>query len=220
MSEPQRRLLVTSALPYANGSIHLGHLVEYIQTDIWVRFQKMRGHDCVYVCADDAHGTPIMLRAQQEGITPEALIAKVADRMAQRARERVLRGETSAGWRDLEAARLLSGDTDNLQAARQELVALALAEAEGYLKASDSAAALARLENLERIAESFDGVEKCYAIQAGRELRIMVDNAQVDDNGAKQLAKDIALKIEDELRYPGRIKVTIIRETRIIEYAR
>jgi ribonuclease Y len=63
-------------------------------------------------------------------------------------------------------------------------------------------------------------VEKCYAIQAGRELRIMVDNAQINDDGAKQLAKDIALKIENELRYPGRIKVTIIRETRIVEYAR
>ena len=71
----QRKILVTSALPYANGSIHLGHLVEYIQTDIWVRFQKMRGHECHYVCADDAHGTPIMLRAQSEGITPETLIA-------------------------------------------------------------------------------------------------------------------------------------------------
>jgi len=70
-----RKILVTSALPYANGSIHLGHLVEYIQTDIWVRFQKMRGHECHYVCADDAHGTPIMLRAQSEGITPETLIA-------------------------------------------------------------------------------------------------------------------------------------------------
>jgi methionyl-tRNA synthetase len=77
MPEPQRTLLVTSALPYANGPIHLGHLVEYIQTDIWVRFQKMRGHDCTYVCADDAHGTPIMLRAHQEGIEPEALIARV-----------------------------------------------------------------------------------------------------------------------------------------------
>ena len=75
----QRKILVTSALPYANGSIHLGHLVEYIQTDIWVRFQKMRGHECHYVCADDAHGTPIMLRAQNEGITPEALIASVAE---------------------------------------------------------------------------------------------------------------------------------------------
>ncbi len=78
MPEHPRTMLVTSALPYANGSIHLGHLVEYIQTDIWVRFQKMRGHDCVYVCADDAHGTPIMLRAQHEGIEPEALIARVA----------------------------------------------------------------------------------------------------------------------------------------------
>jgi len=76
MSAKQRHILVTSALPYANGSIHLGHLVEYIQTDIWVRFQKMQGHQCTYVCADDAHGTPIMLRAQSEGITPEALIAK------------------------------------------------------------------------------------------------------------------------------------------------
>ncbi|MDA8094083.1 MAG: methionine--tRNA ligase [Betaproteobacteria bacterium] len=72
-----RKILVTSALPYANGSIHLGHLVEYIQTDIWVRFQKMRGAECYYVCADDTHGTPIMLRAQQEGISPEALIARV-----------------------------------------------------------------------------------------------------------------------------------------------
>jgi len=79
MSEQKRTILVTSALPYANGSIHLGHLVEYIQTDIWVRFQKMRGHDCTYVCADDAHGTPIMLRAQQEGIEAEALIARVAE---------------------------------------------------------------------------------------------------------------------------------------------
>jgi len=73
----RRRILVTSALPYANGSIHLGHLVEYIQTDIWVRFQKMRGNECYYVCADDTHGTPIMLRAQQEGITPEELIARM-----------------------------------------------------------------------------------------------------------------------------------------------
>lgn len=71
-----RQILVTSALPYANGPIHLGHLVEYIQTDIWVRFQRMSGHECYYVCADDAHGTPIMLRAQQEGITPEELIER------------------------------------------------------------------------------------------------------------------------------------------------
>ncbi len=72
-----RKILVTSALPYANGSIHLGHLVEYIQTDIWVRFQKMRGHEVHYVCADDTHGTPIMLRAEKEGITPEQLIDRV-----------------------------------------------------------------------------------------------------------------------------------------------
>jgi methionyl-tRNA synthetase len=77
MKESKRRILVTSALPYANGSIHLGHLVEYIQTDIWVRFQKMRGHEVHYVCADDNHGTPIMLRADNEGITPEQLIARV-----------------------------------------------------------------------------------------------------------------------------------------------
>jgi methionyl-tRNA synthetase len=72
-----RKILVTSALPYANGSIHLGHLVEYIQTDIWVRFQRMRGHKTHYVCADDTHGTPIMLRAEKEGITPEQLIDRV-----------------------------------------------------------------------------------------------------------------------------------------------
>jgi methionyl-tRNA synthetase len=75
-AEP-RKILVTSALPYANGSIHLGHLVEYIQTDIWVRFQKMLGNTCHYVCADDTHGTPIMLRAEKEGITPEQLIDRV-----------------------------------------------------------------------------------------------------------------------------------------------
>lgn len=74
---PTRKILVTSALPYANGSIHLGHMLEYIQTDIWVRFQKMRGHQCTYVCADDAHGSAIMLRAEQQGITPEALIEAV-----------------------------------------------------------------------------------------------------------------------------------------------
>jgi methionyl-tRNA synthetase len=72
-----RKILVTSALPYANGNIHLGHLVEYIQTDIWVRFQKMLGHNVYYVCADDTHGTPIMLRAEKENISPEALIARV-----------------------------------------------------------------------------------------------------------------------------------------------
>ncbi|MEO1939591.1 methionine--tRNA ligase [Candidatus Thioglobus sp.] len=76
----QRKILVTSALPYANGEIHLGHLLEYIQTDIWVRFQKMMGNECHYVCADDAHGTPIMLKADELGITPEALIADVSER--------------------------------------------------------------------------------------------------------------------------------------------
>jgi len=77
MSSPQRRLLVTSALPYANGQIHIGHLVEYVQTDIWVRFQRMRGHEVHYVGADDTHGTPIMLRAEKEGITPKELITNV-----------------------------------------------------------------------------------------------------------------------------------------------
>ncbi|WP_394753598.1 methionine--tRNA ligase [Crenothrix sp.] len=72
-----RKILVTSALPYANGPIHLGHLVEYIQTDIWVRFQKQRGHQCYFVCADDTHGTPIMLKADSLGISPEGLIAQV-----------------------------------------------------------------------------------------------------------------------------------------------
>ena len=79
MTRPQRKILVTSALPYANGPIHIGHLVEYLQTDIWVRFQKMRGHECYYVCADDAHGTPIMLKAEQEGVTPEVLIERVGE---------------------------------------------------------------------------------------------------------------------------------------------
>jgi methionyl-tRNA synthetase len=78
MSPKPRSILITSALPYANGPIHIGHLVEYIQTDIWSRFQKMRGHQCYYVCADDAHGTPIMLRARQEEIEPETLITRVA----------------------------------------------------------------------------------------------------------------------------------------------
>ncbi|QWD97992.1 methionine--tRNA ligase [Polynucleobacter sp. MG-5-Ahmo-C2] len=77
MSSSQRRILVTSALPYANGQIHIGHLVEYVQTDIWVRFQRMRGHEVHYVGADDTHGTPIMLRAEKEGVTPKELIATV-----------------------------------------------------------------------------------------------------------------------------------------------
>ena len=75
----QRKLLVTSALPYANGNIHLGHMVEHIQTDVWVRFQKMRGHECYYVCADDTHGTPVMLAAQKKGISPEDMIAQVRE---------------------------------------------------------------------------------------------------------------------------------------------
>jgi methionyl-tRNA synthetase len=72
-----RRILVTSALPYANGPLHFGHLLEAVQTDIWVRFQRLRGHECWFVCADDTHGTPIMLKAQAEGVTPEALIERI-----------------------------------------------------------------------------------------------------------------------------------------------
>ncbi|MDE0513741.1 MAG: methionine--tRNA ligase [Gammaproteobacteria bacterium] len=77
MTETQRNIFVTSALPYANSSIHIGHLLEAIQTDIWVRFQKLRGHDCLYICADDAHGTPIMLSADSQGTTPEQLIGRI-----------------------------------------------------------------------------------------------------------------------------------------------
>ena len=77
MSSNKRRILVTSALPYANGPIHIGHVLEYIQTDIWVRFQRLQGHECIYVCADDAHGTPIMLKAEADGITPEQLIDRI-----------------------------------------------------------------------------------------------------------------------------------------------
>jgi methionyl-tRNA synthetase len=78
MSSKQRKILVSSALPYANGSIHMGHMVEYLQTDIWVRFQKLRGHNCIYVCASDSHGTPIMIKARELGITPEELTARVS----------------------------------------------------------------------------------------------------------------------------------------------
>ena len=78
MTSEKRNIMVSSALPYANGSIHMGHLVEYIQSDIWARFQKLRGHNCTYVCAADAHGTPIMIKARQEGIAPEALVERVA----------------------------------------------------------------------------------------------------------------------------------------------
>ncbi len=76
MTQQTRRILVTSALPYANGSIHLGHLLEHIQTDIWARFQRLRGHECYSVCADDAHGTPVMLKAQELGITPEEMVQR------------------------------------------------------------------------------------------------------------------------------------------------
>jgi methionyl-tRNA synthetase len=78
MSETPRKILVTSALPYVNGPPHMGHMVEYIQTDIWVRFQKLRGHNCIYVCASDAHGTPIMIKARELGVTPEELTEKIS----------------------------------------------------------------------------------------------------------------------------------------------
>ncbi len=74
-----RKILVTSALPYANAPLHIGHIVEYTQTDIWARFQKMRGNECWYICADDAHGTPIMLHARQKGISPEELIRQMSE---------------------------------------------------------------------------------------------------------------------------------------------
>ncbi len=77
MKDKQRQILVTSALPYANGPIHIGHMLEYIQTDIWVRFQKMRGNQCFYICADDSHGTPIMLKAQEKNVPPETLIEQM-----------------------------------------------------------------------------------------------------------------------------------------------
>src|ERR1041385_7275335 len=76
-SAAPRKLFVTTALPYANGPFHIGHIMEYIQADIWVRFQRMQGHEVHFVCADDTHGAPIMLKAEEEGITPEALIARV-----------------------------------------------------------------------------------------------------------------------------------------------
>jgi methionyl-tRNA synthetase len=82
MPSQPKKLLVTSALPYASGPIHMGHLVEYIQTDIWVRFQKMIGNECTYICASDAHGTPIMLRAKDEDITPEELVARYQEEHA------------------------------------------------------------------------------------------------------------------------------------------
>jgi methionyl-tRNA synthetase len=82
MTESRRQLLITNALPYANGPIHLGHLIEHIQSDIWARFQKLRGHECYYVCADDTHGTPTMLKARSEGISPEQLVARYHEQHA------------------------------------------------------------------------------------------------------------------------------------------
>jgi methionyl-tRNA synthetase len=78
MTQVAKKILVTCALPYANGSIHLGHMLEHIQADVWVRYQRMRGHNVNFICADDAHGTPIMLKAQQLGITPEQMIGDMS----------------------------------------------------------------------------------------------------------------------------------------------
>src|SRR5688500_18987334 len=83
-----RKLFVTTALPYANGSFHIGHIMEYIQADIWVRFQRMQGHEVHFVGADDAHGAPIMLKAEAEGVTPEQLVQRIA-----RERPKYLRSE-------------------------------------------------------------------------------------------------------------------------------
>ena len=88
---PMRRILVTSALPYANGPLHIGHILEAVQTDIWVRFQRLSGHDCIYACADDTHGTPIMLKAQAEGVSPEALIESVGAEHRQTYRDFLIR---------------------------------------------------------------------------------------------------------------------------------
>ena len=87
----KRTILVTSALPYANNSLHLGHMLGYVQTDIWVRFQRLRGHRCLYVCASDAHGTPTMLRAEQEGVPPDVLVNRVTAEHANEAICRQLR---------------------------------------------------------------------------------------------------------------------------------
>ena len=76
--QARKRLFVTTALPYANGSFHIGHIMEYIQADIWVRFQRLLGHEVHFVCADDAHGAPIMLKADAEGMTPEELVARIS----------------------------------------------------------------------------------------------------------------------------------------------
>ena len=82
-SKTKRQILVTAALPYANGPIHLGHMVEYIQTDIWAHFQRLRGNDCLYICGEDGHGTPIMITANKQGITPETLVTRMHAEHAQ-----------------------------------------------------------------------------------------------------------------------------------------
>ncbi|MEN9450344.1 MAG: methionine--tRNA ligase, partial [Pseudomonadota bacterium] len=79
MQQTPRKLLVTSALPYANGSLHIGHILEHVQADIWVRFQKMLGRDCIFISGEDAHGTPVMLAAQKRNISPEALVTQLAE---------------------------------------------------------------------------------------------------------------------------------------------
>ena len=79
MSKSNNLLIITSALPYANGPLHFGHLLEHIQTDIWVRTNRAMNKKCIYICASDAHGTPIMLKAEEEGVTPEDLIEEVTE---------------------------------------------------------------------------------------------------------------------------------------------
>ena len=81
MDTPVRQILVTAGLPYANGPIHIGHLVEYIQTDIWVRFQKLCGNRCIYICGDDTHGTAIMISAREQGVSEEEFIEKTSDKV-------------------------------------------------------------------------------------------------------------------------------------------
>ena len=106
----RRRILVSSALPYANGPIHLGHSLEVIQTDIWVRFQRLRGHECWYVCADDTHGTPIMLKAQADGVTPEAIVQHLLQQVPDSVLWLTASGDAARNLRAEAAARGLDPD--------------------------------------------------------------------------------------------------------------
>ena len=123
MSSPPapRKLFVTTALPYANGPFHIGHIMEYIQADIWVRFQRMQGHEVHFVCADDTHGAPIMLKAEEEGITPEQLIARVGA-LARRGLE-ALRDQLRHDALDALAGERRARAVDLPQAARPQAVA-------------------------------------------------------------------------------------------------